>query len=174
MVYARSTGSYQDAAKDAWDRLNAWIAEHQIRRQVKRGFGLFHDNPQVTPSELQRYDACAELSLGLDADPGKGIGRQMLSGGTYAVHIHIGGYDRIGGLFSELNRDWVPKQGLAVDYDRPFMAVHLNDPMVTREVHRRTELCVPVLPLRVEMPAEITGDNDDYVTPSMRRAVGLA
>ena len=55
---------------------------------------------------------------------------------------------RMGGLLSELHRDWVPKQGLAVDYDRPFMAIHLNDPHVTREVHRRTELCIPVLPLR--------------------------
>ena len=53
----------------------------------------------------------------------------------------------MGGLLSQLHRDWVPKQGLAVDYDRPFMAIHLNDPLLTREVHRRTELCIPVLPL---------------------------
>ena len=49
---------YQVAAKEAWERLNAWLAQHQVRRQVKRGFGLFHDNPQVTPLELLRYDAC--------------------------------------------------------------------------------------------------------------------
>ena len=91
VVYARSTGGYQVAAKEAWERLNAWLAQHQVRRQVKRGFGLFHDNPQVTPLELLRYDACVELTTGLDADPEAGIGRQMLSGGTYAVHTHVGG-----------------------------------------------------------------------------------
>lgn len=174
VVYARSTGGYQVSAKEAWERLGAWLTEHQVRRQVKRGFGLFHDNPQSTPLELLRYDACVELMTGLDADPAAGIGRQMLSGGTYAVHTHIGGYQRMGGLFSELHRAWVPKQGLAVDYDRPFMAIHLNDPMLTREVHRRTELCIPVLPIRVELEGEVTGDNDDFVSPLMRRAVGLA
>ena len=147
--------------------------KHQVRRQVKRGFGLFHDNPQVTPPELLRYDACVELTTGLDADPAAGIGRQMLSGGTYAVHTHVGGYAPMGGLLSQLHRDWVPKQGLAVDYDRPFMAIHLNDPLMTREVHRRTELCIPVLPLAVELPVENTGGDEDYVSPLMRRAVGL-
>jgi hypothetical protein len=36
---------------------------------------------------------------------------------------------------------------MKADYDRPFLAIHLNDPVMTREVHRRTELCVPVMPL---------------------------
>jgi AraC family transcriptional regulator len=173
VVYTRTTGGYKVAAKGAWERLNGWLAEHQVRRQVKRAFGLFHDNPHVTPPELLRYDACAELMTGLDADPAAGIGRQMLSGGTYAVHTHIGGYDPMGGLFSELHRDWVPKQGFAVDYDRCFMAIHLNDPLVTREMHRRTELCIPVLPLSVSLPAESTGADEGFVSPLMRLAVGL-
>jgi AraC family transcriptional regulator len=173
VIYARSTGSYQGAAKTAWDRLNQWLADHNARRQVKRGFGLFHDNPQVTPPELQRYDACVELMTGIDADPAAGIGRQTLCGGTYAVHTHVGGYAPMGGLLSELHRQWVPKQGLSVDYDRPFMAVYLNDPLFTREVHRRTELCVPVLPLRELLPLEPTADNEDFASPLMRRAVGL-
>ena len=172
VVFARSTGGYENAAKAAWDRLNQWLVDHDVRRQVKRGFGLFHDNPQVTPAELQRYDACVELT-GVDADPAAGIGRQTLCGGTFAVHVHIGSYERMGGLFSQLHRQWVPKQGLSVDYDRPFMAIHLNDPLLTREVHRRTELCVPVLPLREALPVEPTAHNEDFISPLMRRAVGL-
>lgn len=172
VVYARSTGGYQVSAKSAWDKLNAWLDGQQVRRKVKRGFGLFHDNPQTTPLELLRYDACVELTTGLDADLEAGIGRQMLSGGTYAVHTHIGGYGRMGGLFSDLHGDWVPKQGLAIDYDRPFMAIHLNDPQLTREVHRRTELCIPVLPLRVELQAGVTGENDDFIAPFLRSAAG--
>ena len=81
---------------------------------------------------------------------------------------------RMGGLFSQLHRELVPKRGLRVDYDRPFMAIYLNDPNLTREVHRRTELCVPVLPVRMQLPSDDDhGDNDDAVAPSMRRAVGL-
>ena len=61
-----------------------------------------------------------------------------------------------GELFSRLHREIVPKRGLCVDYDRPFVAIYLNDPAVTREVHRRTELCVPVLPVRMPFSS-----NDD-------------
>ena len=38
------------------------------------------------------------------------------------------------------------------------MAIYLNDPAITREVHRRTELCVPVLPVR--MPLSSNDDED--------------
>ena len=37
---------------------------------------------------------------------------------------------------------------------------------------RRTELCIPVLPLRVELPGQVTGENDDFVSPLLRQAVG--
>ena len=172
VVYARGTGPYWSAAADAWARLDRWLGEHKKRRQIKRGFGLFHDNPQITAPELLRYDACVELMTCLDAEPAAGIGRQTLSGGTYAVHTHIGSYAPMGGLLSELHREWVPKQGLVVDYDRPFMAVYLNDPQITREVHRRTELCIPVLPLREQLPADAHGEDEQAGSAMTLRAAG--
>jgi AraC family transcriptional regulator len=173
VLYARATGCYSVSAKAAWERLDKWLAEREERRQIKRAFGLFHDNPKLTAPELTRYDACVELTTQLDADPDAGIGRQTLSGGTYAVHTHIGAYAPIGELFSQLHREWVPKQGLEVDYDRSFMAIHLNDPHVTRQVHRRTELCVPVLPLREALPLDAAPHEEDQVSPWMRLAAGL-
>jgi AraC family transcriptional regulator len=172
VVYARASGDYWTASTTAWDRLNQWLAESKVRRRVTRGFGLFHDNPQITAPELLRYDACAQLTTAVEGEPAAGIGRQTLAGGTYAVHTHIGAYGPIGGLLSHLHRDWVPKQGLSVDYDRPFMAIHLNDPHITREMHRRTELCIPVLPLRAYMPVDAHGEDDGAQAPSMDIAVG--
>ncbi len=172
VIYARATGDYWTASNAAWERLDHWLAEHNLRRQITRGFGLFHDNPQLTAPELLRYDACAQLTTALEGDAGVGIGRQTLSGGTYAVHTHIGGYGPIGGLMSHLHRDWVPTQGMSVDYDRPFMAIHLNDPRLTREVHRRTELCIPVLPLRQYAPVEGHDDEEGSRPPALDLAVG--
>ena len=172
VVYARSTGSYADAGKEAWARLNAWLSQNYTRRRIKRGFGIFHDNPQTTATDLLRYDACVELMIAPEMDPADGIGRQTLAGGTYAVHTHVGAYAPLGGLLSEMHRDQVPKQGLAVDYDRAFMAIYLNDPLMTREVHRRTELCIPVLPLKALQTGEDTVWEDDFAAPAIRRAVG--
>jgi AraC family transcriptional regulator len=172
VVYARATGGYWTASNTAWQRLDRWLDEHDVRRHVTRGFGLFHDNPQITAPELLRYDACAQLTTAVEGDPAAGIGRQTLSGGTYAVHTHIGGYGPIGGLMSHLHRDWVPKQGMSVDYDRPFMAIHLNDPHITREVHRRTELCIPVLPLREYAPVDGCGEEEGSRPPLLGFAIG--
>jgi AraC family transcriptional regulator len=172
VVYARATGHYAASAETAWQKLNAWLADRKARRQVKRGLGLFHDNPQVTAPELLRYDACVELMAGLGPDPAAGIGCQTLGGGTHAVHTHIGGYAPMGGIFSQLHREWVPKQGLAVDYDRPFVAIYLNDPLLTREVHRRTELCIPVVPLREYLPSGSLEEGADAAAPLKRFAAG--
>lgn len=158
VVYARSVGPYSLSSVEAWRQMNAWLDREQRRARVKQGFGFFRDNPQRTAPELLRYDACVPVALGLDADPENGIGRQTLPGGAYAVQIHVGPYCDAGSLFSELHREIVPKRGLSVDYERPFVAVYLNDPAITREVHRRTELCVPVLPVRMPLSSNDDGD----------------
>ncbi len=160
VIYVRGTGCYAAAAKEAWQRLVHWLAAHEARRQVKRAFGLLHDNPQTTPVELMRYDACAQMTPEWDAEHYAGISRKTIGGGTYAVRTHVGSYGTLGGLFSQLHRELVPKQGLSVDYDRAFMAIHLNDPLTTPEVHRRTELCVPVVPLPVSMPDDADAHSD--------------
>ena len=79
-----------------------------------------------------------------------------LAGGAYAVHAHVGPYEGTGKLFSQMRRVTVAKRGLSIDFGRPFVAIYLNDPLLTREMHRRTELCIPVVPMRMPLSS-----NDD-------------
>ena len=158
VVYARSMGPYEVSSNEAWSRINGWLDHRQVRTRVKQGYGYFRDNPKTTAPELLRYDACVPVTFGLDPEPEIGIGRQTLPGGAYAVHTHVGAYAEIGQLFSRLHSEIVPKRGLSLDYDRPFLTIYLNDPGITREMHRRTELCVPVLPVRMPLSS-----NDDLV-----------
>lgn len=158
VVYARGTGPYEVSARDAWKQMSDWLDRRQMRSRVKQGYGYFRDNPRLTAPELLRYDACVPVTFGLDPEPATGIGRQTLPGGAYAVLTHVGAYGEIGGLFSRLHSEVVPKRGLSLDYERPFLTIFLNDPAVTREMHRRTELCVPVLPVRMPLCG-----NDDHV-----------
>jgi AraC family transcriptional regulator len=161
VVYARSMGPYDVSSREAWRLMNAWLERRGARSRVKQAYGFFRDNPRLTAPELLRYDACVPVNFGFDADPEAGIGRQTLPGGAYAVQTHVGSYADAGELLSRLHREIVPKRGLSVDYDRPFVAIYLNDPTFTREVHRRTELCVPVLP--VCMPLSNNDDGDELV-----------
>jgi AraC family transcriptional regulator len=167
VVYARSMGPYQASCPEAWSRMSRWLDCRNARSRVKQGYGYFRDNPKTTAPELLRYDACVPLTFGLEPEPEVGIGRQTLPGGAYAVHTHVGSYAAIGELFSCLHRDIVPKRGLSLDYDRPFVTIFINDPNITREMHRRTELCVPVLPVRMPLSS-----NDDDVGCSVDQLSG--
>ena len=167
VIYARSMGPYQASCPDAWRQMADWLGRHQARSRVKQGYGYFRDNPKLTAPELLRYDACVPLTFGLDPEPESGIGRQTLPGGAYAVHTHVGSYAEIGSLFSRLHSEIVPKRGLSLDYDRPFVTIYLNDPNITREMHRRTEVCVPVLPVRMPLSS-----NDDDARHSGDEAAG--
>jgi AraC family transcriptional regulator len=167
VLFARSMGPYEVSSREAWPILNAWLDRHQVRNLVKVAYGYFRDNPLTTPPDLLRYDACIPIIPGFDADPSAGIGRQTLPGGAFAVHTHVGPYGEMGETLSRLHRDIVPKRGLAVDYDRPFVAIHLNDPAITREMHRRTELCVPVNPVRMPLSSN---DDEDAVVAGIRQA----
>jgi AraC family transcriptional regulator len=157
VFYARGLGPYGESAQHAWQAMGAWLDQHRARRRVKQAFGLFRDNPKTTAPELLRYDACIPVMFDSDFALAPGIGRQALPGGAYAVHTHVGSYDEVGGLLSHLHNRIVPERALSVDYDRPFMAIHLNDPAITREVHRRTELCVPVVPIAMPLPSNDAG-----------------
>ena len=63
-----------------------------------------------------------------------------------------------GEAFSKMRRVTVAKRGLSIDFGRPFVAIYLNDPLVTREMHRRTELCIPVMPMRMPLSSNDDGE----------------
>ncbi len=159
-------GPYQVSSREAWRVLGTWLEQQDLRHVPKLAYGYFRDNPLTTPPDLLRYDACIPIIPGVDEDPSAGIGRQTLPGGAFAVHTHVGSYGDTGEIISRLHREVVPKRGLSVDYDRPFVAIYLNDPALTREMHRRTELCIPVIPVRMPLSSN---DDEDAVVASVRQ-----
>jgi AraC family transcriptional regulator len=170
VLYVRACGPYATSSREAWRQLEGWLDRHHARKSLRFGFGILHDNPKTTAQVLIRYDACILHAPYADLPPGEGIGRRTLPAGTWAVHIHVGPYGEAGDRISTLHRDLVPKRGLTVDSDRPFMAVYLNDPRVTREVHRRTELCIPVVPI----PMTLAGNTESHVYAAAAVARRLA
>lgn len=170
LLYARSTGPYADSSREAWRAMSEWLDQRQARGRVKQAYGYFRDDPRRTAPELLRYDACVPLTFGIEPDAG--IRRQTSAGGAYTVHIHTGSYGATGALLSQLRTDIVPRRGLSIDYDRPFVAVYLNDPGVTREMHRRTELCIPVLPVRMPLATNDDVAAETNISAIARRIAG--
>jgi AraC family transcriptional regulator len=168
VLYARAFGPYRTAVDLAWRTLGDWLDAQNARPRMRVSYGLFRDNPRVTAPDILRYDACIPLVVGLEEDERAGIRRQILAGGAYAVHIHVGAIEGTGQLFSELWRKEIPARGLKIDDDRAFRAVYLTDPTMTREMNRRTELCVPVLPIRMPLSSNDAGP---LLAPDTRSAL---
>jgi AraC family transcriptional regulator len=169
VFYARSMGPYGTSVREAWEAMRCWLDKSKERTHVRQGYGLFRDSPLSTAPELLRYDACIQAIPGLDVDVNAGIARQVLAGGAYAVLTHVGSYDATGRVFSHLHRDLVGKHRLRIDGERPFLAVYLNDPQFTPEVHRRTEICVPVFPVCVPISANDHGVSCDVPDQGLRK-----
>ena len=168
VLYARAFGPYVTGTRAAWQTMGRWLDANGTRSRMRVSYGLFRDNPRITAPELLRYDACIPLVVGLEEDHAAGVSREVLPGGTYAVHTHVGAIEATGALFSDLYRNEIPARGLTIDEDRPFLAVYLTDPTVTRESHRRTELCVPVLPVRMPLASN---DGEPLVAPEVLLAI---
>jgi AraC family transcriptional regulator len=168
VLYARSMGPYATATRDAWLTMGGWLDARNARSLMRISYGLFRDDPRTTAPECLRYDACIPLVFGLEDDRAAGIGRQTLPGGAYAVHTHTGAIEATGGPFSQMRRDAIPARRLQIDTDRPFLAVYLTDPTVTLEKYRRTELCVPVAPIRTPLESN---DDAPLVAPEVLLAI---
>ena len=158
VVYARSIGPYAASSREAWRQMNAWLDRAAgCAARSSRAMASSATTRRLTAPELLRYDACVPVTFGLDADPEAGIGRQTLPGGAYAVHTHVGSYAEAGpALLAAAPRDRAQARAVASTTTGRSWPIYLNDPAITREVHRRTELCVPVLPVRMPLSS-----NDD-------------
>ncbi len=80
VAYVRKIGPY---IQETWDLAFGDL----MRWKAPRGYtgtliGLYWDNPQITPHDKCRIDACICIPPGTHPD---GIGVQIISGGLYAV-----------------------------------------------------------------------------------------
>jgi len=88
VAYVRKIGPYcKETCEQAFGELMQWAGPKGYL-QTGVMLGLYWDNPDVTPPEKCRVDACVSVPLG--TAPEGQIGIQVISGGPYAVcHFEI-------------------------------------------------------------------------------------
>jgi len=138
-MFMRHVGPYSEVGK-TWGRFMSFL----FARGLFRGGGLFalvHDDPEVTPPDKLRYDACVAAPDGFK--PEGDVGVQEVPGGPYVVALHGGPYEKLGETYAALFGQWLPA------HDRepaggPCMEVYLNNPQNTPPADLRTEVFVPL------------------------------
>jgi len=83
VAYMRFVGPYgSPRIADLWQRFVFWCMRQRLTSPPRRMFGIAQDNPDITPPNRTRYDACIEV--GADFQPRDEVGVQTISGGRYA------------------------------------------------------------------------------------------
>ena len=99
VAFIRHVGPYDQCGK-AWERLCEWAGPNGLMGPGAEMLGVCYDDPDVTPPERIRYDACITVQPGVAAEGDVGV--QTLAGGTYARFTHHGPYDRLGEIYIPL------------------------------------------------------------------------
>ena len=85
VAFIRHVGPY-DQVGATWGRLMSWAGPRGLCGPNMKCLGITHDDPEVTPAEKIRYDACIEV--GASFSPGDDVGVQEIPGGEYVVTTH--------------------------------------------------------------------------------------
>lgn len=142
VAYVRHVGPYAQC-HEAWERLCAWAGPKGLLGPHTRVIGVCHDDPEVTPPEKIRYDACVTVPENVTAEGPAGI--MDLGGGDYAMILHQGPYSELHAAYARLCGVELPKLAREPAY-APSFEIYMNDPATTAPQDLRTEIYVPLLP----------------------------
>ncbi|UWZ82964.1 AraC family transcriptional regulator [Occallatibacter riparius] len=140
VAFIRHTGPYSEVGQ-AWDRLLTFMGKEGYLAGNPMMLGIVHDDPEVTPPDKVRYDAC--LAVDDSFSPTGDIGVQTIAGGEYAVTTHKGPYNQVGKTYSEFLGQWLPRSGHELR-NLPCFEVYVNDPQSTPPDELLTDIFAPV------------------------------
>lgn len=144
VAYVRHVGRYDQIGK-SFAKLMRWAGPRRLLRGPETEvLALYYDNPDITPVERLRADACITVPEGTKAK--RDIGLMDVPGGTFAVAYVEIDPDQYGEAWTRLMNDWLPTSGYQPDgrlcYER-----YLNDSDSHPEGKHIVEIHEPIRPL---------------------------
>lgn len=140
VAFMRHVGPYGEVGA-TWDKLLPWLGKEGLLGGDSLFIGICHDDPEVTPQDKIRYDAC--VSVDGSFVPEGDFGVQVIPGGDYAVTTHFGPYQKLGDTYTKLLGQWLPRSGRGLR-SAPCFEVYLNDPQSTEPEDLITDIYAPL------------------------------
>jgi AraC family transcriptional regulator len=140
VAFMRHVGPYDEVGA-TWDKLLPRLGKEGLLGGDALILGICHDDPEVTPPEKIRYDAC--VTVDETFVPEGEIGVQVIPGGEYAVTTHFGPYQKLGDTYTRLLGQWLPRSGRELR-STPCFEVYLNDPQSTEPEDLITDIYAPL------------------------------
>lgn len=140
VAFVRHTGPY-DQCGTTWEKLCTFLGKQGLLGGDAQYIGLCHDDPEVTPAERIRYDACCTVDEDFQARGD--IGVTVIDGGDFAVATHFGPFERLNESYAELLGEWLPRSGRALR-STPCLEIYLTDPENTDPEDYLTDIYAPL------------------------------
>jgi AraC family transcriptional regulator len=140
-----SKGIPSSAIGEAFQRVCAWAAARDLFRPGTLVIGIPYDNPDITPNDRCRYDACVMVPADI-LEGGGEISIQDISGGKYAVvRIEVSTQEtqRIGETVDQVYGEWLPSSGYAGE-DKPALEIYYDTPEKAPGTWISMEYCIPL------------------------------
>lgn len=145
IAYVRHMKGYWDPGiAEAWKKVCTWAGARNLIGPKTLYIGISLDNPDVTPAEKCRYDACVSVPAGT-----KGSGEvniTALPGGKYAFYRFEDQPQKIKEAYAYVYGKWMPESGYQ-PADSPCFEIYHNDPKKDPEGKFIFDICVPVIPI---------------------------
>ena len=143
VAFVRHVGPYNEVGQ-AWEKVCAKLGSEGLIGPDSRFIGVCYDDPEVTPPEKIRYDACVTVDEDFEAEGEVGV--QTLPGGDFAVVTHMGPYERLSETYAALYGQWLPKSGRELRSE-PSLEFYINTPDGTDPEDLLTDIYAPLEPL---------------------------
>lgn len=137
VAFVRHTGPYLEC-DSAWETLVRWADRIGALSMSTQFIGISYDDPNVTPSDKLRYDACITIADGIEGEGEVGV--QDIPGGEYATYLHIGPYEKLEQAYADFLGKWLPQSGR--EPGESFFEKYLNDPQTTPPEKLQTEIYI--------------------------------
>lgn len=141
VAFMRHVGPYSQSL-EAWNEIMKLVGPKYISLEYAEFLGIWQDDPVVTPSEKQRYDACLLLETVLD--PHGNMGIQMIPGGKFAVTTNVGPMESLEKACAELCGTGIPQQDLRHRQANGFF-VYRTNPADTEPNEMITDIYLPII-----------------------------
>ena len=140
VAFVRHVGPYHEVGA-TWDKLCAWAGPRGLFGPHTVMLGVCHDDPEVTPADKIRYDACLSVNASVQGEGEVGI--QEIEGGEYAVATHHGPYEKLSESWGQLCGQWLPSSGYE-PRSAPGFELYRNSPHNTAPEDLVTDLHLPL------------------------------
>jgi len=144
VAYVRHVGAYDRIGK-AFGRLMRWAGPRRLLRFPETEvLAIYHDNPDITPVDRLRADACITVPEGTKTR--RDVGTMIVPGGLFAA-AHVGiDLTQYGEAWDRLFADWFPESGYQPD-DRMCFELYPHTPKKRANEKHVVEICEPIRPL---------------------------